>query len=200
MTTLESPIAETRFSGKPVALDGSRLHGYAAVFNQPSSVLFEKSVCKTPFIEVIAPGAFARTLRENPDVRSLVNHDRGKVIGRTKAGTLKLWEDEIGLAFDNNLPDTTIGRDAREDVKSGNIDGCSFFGYVIEDKVELRGEEPALRTVFEIDLVEITPVCSFPAYDTTSVAVRSRRVIVPEPVTSRPVYQLACGLLLLARD
>jgi hypothetical protein len=45
------------------------------------------------------------------DVRALVDHDTGRVIGRTSAKTLRLSEDDTGLRAEIDLPDTTDGRD-----------------------------------------------------------------------------------------
>ena len=75
------------------------ISGYAAVFNSRTSI-------GDFFDEVIAPGAFARTLSENSDVRALFNHNWDNVLGRTKNGTLKLEEDERGLKFEVELPNT----------------------------------------------------------------------------------------------
>ena len=49
------------------------------------------------FRERIAPGAFTKSLASDPDVRALVDHDSSKIIGRSKAGTLKLFEDDRGV-------------------------------------------------------------------------------------------------------
>ena len=73
-----------------VGLDGSKIRGYAVVFNTPSEDL-------GGFVETIEPSAVDRTLRENLDVRALVDHDTSKIIGRTKAGTLALTKDSRGL-------------------------------------------------------------------------------------------------------
>lgn len=173
---------ETKFTRATGTLDPPNLlHGYAARFDEESAILFDKAVCKGPFIEVIKPGAFSRTLREDPDILALFNHDRGCVLGRTKAGTLRLRETDEGLAFEDDLPDTTFARDLRESLRRGDYDGCSFYGYVVDDQVQLRPGQPALRTIFDIELIEVTPATALPAYKSTSVALRSRHVEIPEP-------------------
>ena len=64
--------AELRFA------DGEKrtLEGYASVFNKPTDL--------GRFDEVIERGAFTRAVDEAHDVRALVDHDTGRVIGRTK--------------------------------------------------------------------------------------------------------------------
>jgi uncharacterized protein len=190
--------AETKYSPRPGTLEEpNRLYGYAARFNEESEILYDKNVCKVPFIEVIKPGAFSRTLRENDDIRALFSHDKSAVLGRTKAGTLKLSEDEQGLYFDNLLPDTTVARDLRVSLERGDLDGCSFFGYVMEDEIELRPNMPALRTITEISLIEVTPATAFPAYTTTSVAIRSAHPELFEPPARGYPLTLARARLLL---
>lgn len=175
----------------------NRLRGYAARFDEPSRVLVDPDICKGPFIEVIRPGAFARTLRENPDIRALYNHDRGAPLGRTRAGTLALAEDELGLAFDLTLPDTQVARDLRESLRRGDIDGCSFYGYVVESTLEDRPGLPALHTILDVELVEITPATTFPAYPTATVALRS---VAAGRAAATPRIALARARLALARD
>ena len=66
--------------------NGHTIEGHAVVFNSLSEDL-------GGFREIIKPEAVDRTLREAVDVRALVNHDAGQVIGRTRAGTLTLRKD-----------------------------------------------------------------------------------------------------------
>lgn len=166
---------ERKFTPLKGTLDEpNRLHGYIARFGEESQVLFDKNVCKVPFIEVIRPGAFAKTLRENDDIRALMSHKSEYVLGRTRAGTLKLDEDESGLHFENLLPDTSFARDLRVSMGRGDIDGCSFYGYVIADDVEIRPGMPALRTIHEISLIEVTPATAFPAYLTATASLRAQ--------------------------
>ncbi|MGE7838015.1 HK97 family phage prohead protease [Viridibacillus arvi] len=143
------------------------ISGYASVFNSKTSI-------GDYFEEVIAPGAFARSLAEN-DVRALFNHNWDKVLGRTRSGTLRLTEDERGLKFEVDLPNTTAARDLAESMERKDIDQCSF-GFIASKEKWDYSVEPALRTVIEADLYEIS-VVSIPAYDDTEAAVvRSKEI------------------------
>jgi HK97 family phage prohead protease len=138
--------------------------GYAAVFNSEANI-------GGSFREVIMPGAFAETLK-SADVRALVDHDSGRVIGRSKAGTLRLKEDDMGLSVEIDLPDTSDGRDIGELVARGDIDGMSFGFRVTHDEWD-DTVEPAIRTIHGIELHEVSAV-TWPAYADTSLAMRSK--------------------------
>lgn len=144
------------------AEDGAmRLSGYAAVFNDSSVPL--------PFSERIAPGAFRKTLSETPDVRLLINHE-GLPLARTKNGTLTLSEDEVGLRFDADLPDTTEARDLWTLIQRGDVDQMSFAFRVIRQKWSADRTE---RTLTEVSLADgDVSVVTYPAYPTTSVEAR----------------------------
>jgi HK97 family phage prohead protease len=144
------------------AEDGAmRLSGYAAVFNDASVPL--------PFSERIAPGAFRKTLSETPDVRLLINHE-GLPLARTKNGTLTLSEDEVGLRFDAELPDTSEARDLWTLIQRGDVDQMSFAFRVIRQKWSADRTE---RTLTEVSLADgDVSVVTYPAYPTTSVEAR----------------------------
>jgi HK97 family phage prohead protease len=95
---------------------GRTLHGYAAVYNVESDDL-------GGFREKIVPGAFAGVL--DADVRALLNHNPNEVLGRTKSGTLRLFDEQRGLRFEVDLPDSPIGENVREAVRRKDIDGAS---------------------------------------------------------------------------
>ena len=138
-----------------------RLSGYAAVFNNASVPL--------PFIEYIAPGAFRKTLSETPDVRLLINHE-GLPLARTKNGTLTLTEDEVGLRFDAELPDTNEARDLYTLIERGDLDQMSFAFRVIRQKYN---EDRSERTLTEVSLADgDVSVVTYPAYPTTTVEAR----------------------------
>lgn len=146
----------------------SMITGYAAVFNSKTSI-------GGWFDEIIAPGAFARALSENGDIRALFNHNWDNVLGRTKSGTLRLEEDAKGLKFEVELPNTSTGRDLAESMSRGDINQCSFGFWVTEEEWDYN-VEPALRTVKEVELYEIS-VVSIPAYDDTEASlVRGKEI------------------------
>lgn len=147
-----------------------KISGYASIFNSRTSI-------GNYFDEVIMPGAFSRTLSDNSDIRALFNHNWDNVLGRTKSGTLILNEDERGLKFELELPNTTVARDLAESMERGDINQCSF-GFSIEEGKESwdYSKEPALRSIHEVELYEIS-VVSIPAYDDTEAAlVRSKEI------------------------
>lgn len=157
---------ETRTLTRPVevrAAEGGRtIAGYAAVFNSEADI-------GGYFRESIAPGAFRDAVGQ--DVRALIDHDSGRVIGRTKAGTLRLREDDNGLAVEIDLPDTTDGRDLATLIERGDISGMSF-GFIVTKQTWDETSDPPSRTIEAVDLREVS-VVAFPAYDDTSIAMRS---------------------------
>jgi len=156
---------ETRTLTRPVevraAQNGRTIGGYAAVFNSTADI-------GGSFREVIAPGAFASAM--SADVRALIDHDSGRVIGRTTAGTLRLSEDATGLAVEIDLPDTTDGRDLAVLMERGDVSGMSFGFIVTKQTWDETGPIPT-RTIEAVDLREVS-VVAFPAYDDTSIALR----------------------------
>jgi uncharacterized protein len=147
---------------------GNTLVGYAATFG----TLYQ---LYPDVWETISPTAFTRTLKEKPDVRALYNHDTNAVLGRTKSGTLRLKEDSTGLGFVVDLPDTQVGRDVKELVRRKDVTGCSFGFVVIGESMTKRPDGSMLRTLLDVELHEISPAVTFPAYEDTSVSVRKSR-------------------------
>lgn len=145
--------------------------GYAAVFNT-------KTKLSERVEEMIKPGAFSSSL--GGDVRALWSHNSDMVIGRTKNGSLELKEDQFGLNFRLKLPDTQQGRDAYTLISQGFVTGVSF-GFRVKKDSWTRGENnaPHLRTLEEVDLLEVSPT-AFPAYAETSVSARSAEEILKE--------------------
>ena len=145
--------------------DGKKLiRGHAAVFNSETDLGW--------FRERIAPGAFSESIGKD-DVRALFNHDENFILGRNKAGTLTMREDERGLYVEIDPPDTQVGRDLVTSIDRGDISQMSFGFQTIKDSWET--EENAakdLRTLEKVKLWDVSPV-TFPAYQETDVAVRS---------------------------
>lgn len=73
------------------------IRGYAARYGTLSNPIPAQG---GSFRERIARGAFKRILRTNPDVICCFNHSQDAILGRTTSGTLRLREDDKGLAFE----------------------------------------------------------------------------------------------------
>lgn len=143
--------------------DSMMVAGHAAVFNSMSEEIMG-------FREKIAPGAFSDSL-EADDIRALWQHDTTQPIGRKKAGTLRLHEDDRGLAVEIDLPDSSLGQMVRESIRRGDVSNMSFGFQVIKDSWEGRGSDDRVRTLEEVRLFEVSPV-TFPAYPDTEIAQR----------------------------
>lgn len=158
---------ERRTAGE-IRLDPSgdrRLRGYAIVFNK-------KSLDLGGFREIILPEAVDRTISEALDVRALVDHDSSKIIGRTRAGTLRLRPDGHGLGIEITPPNTSAARDILESVERGDVSGMSFAFRTITDDWRMEDEE-VIREVSDMRVREVS-IVSFPAYEQTSVDVAQR--------------------------
>ena len=146
--------------------NGRKIRGYAIRFHSLSQDL-------GGFKELIAPEAVDRTLSEGLDVRALVDHDSGKVIGRTRSGTLRLRKDHQGLTFEVE-PDEEISyaRDIMRAVIRGDVSGMSFGFRALADDWDYEGKMP-IRTVTDMKISEVS-IVTFPAYQSTDVAVAQR--------------------------
>ncbi len=147
--------------------DGNRtLSGYAVKWEKKSHVLgfFRK------FREQFKKGAFADSLKKD-DQRFLWSHDTSKVLGRTGNQTLRLNEDEVGLRFEIDLPQTSLGNDTYESIKRGDVDGVSFGFRMESHDIEEPDDDLILRTVTKAKLLEVSAV-AFPAYPDSEVSAR----------------------------
>jgi uncharacterized protein len=166
MAKIEKRTNEVQFELRAIENgDGMTFTGYAAVFNSPSEPL--------PFIERIAPGAFKRSLKARNDIKLLWNHDTGSVLGSTRAGTLKLEEDNYGLRVTAMLPETTLGKDVRTLVQRGDVSAMSF-GFSVPANGDTWNSEGTERTLRSVRIHEVS-IVAFPAYQQTAgtAAVRS---------------------------
>lgn len=156
LRNLEFRPAEVR------GLSGRGLRGYAATWDVEARI--------ADFTEVIRRGAFAASLVEGQDVLALADHDPARVLARTRSGTLRLAEDDHGLAFSLDLPETTAGRDILALAERGDLGGMSFGFTVAPDGERWEGRRRELRAV---RLHEISVVSSWPAYPETMVQARA---------------------------
>ena len=142
-----------------------KMEGHAAVFHEVTDI-------GGYFREQIAPGAFSKSI-EKDDVRALFNHDPNYVLGRNKAGTLEMIEDEKGLRVSITPPDTQYARDLAVSIERGDINQMSFAFQVLEEEWR-SGENGDLdtRTIKSAKLYDVSPV-TYPAYEGTDIAMRS---------------------------
>ncbi len=144
--------------------DGRTFTGYASVFNEPSLPL--------PFTEIVKPGAFKRAIQSRNRIMLLWNHDTSNPLASTRNGSLQLAEDARGLKVTATLPDTTLGRDISELVRTGVIDAMSF-GFSV--KKDSWSQDGGTRYLEDVSLYEVSLV-STPAYEQTSGTVSVRSV------------------------
>lgn len=150
--------------------------GYAVKYNSPQII---RSRYGETWLEEISADAFKNSLMEIKSgrvIKALWNHETGKPIGSTAAGTLRFKEkDSTGLNYDVDLPENSWGNDIYESVKRGDVDGSSFAMRVKKDiwsKVDYEGKTVMKRTITEAELVEVSP-CTFPAYNSSEISCRS---------------------------
>lgn len=147
----------------------SDVGGYAALFNV-------EAVIAGLFREVIAPGAFAESLR-TADGLVRFNHDDNRLLGRTSAGTATVAEDTTGLFYTAAInAHDPLAVSAGAQVQRGDVIGSSFaFDIENADDEEWiaprgRGDLP-LRILYRLTLIDCAPVVR-PAYPHTSVNAR----------------------------
>jgi hypothetical protein len=148
---------------------GTKLVGYAAKYEKWSEDLADWC---GGFREKIRAGAFDAVIATD-DVRCLKNHDSNLLLGRTSSGTMRLSSDAVGLRFEVDLPDTGAGHDTAEEIRRGDISGCSFAFRVETEEWKDVEDGRSERTIIKIkNLYDVGPV-TYPAYPDTDVAVRS---------------------------
>ena len=146
------------------ANDDLYIEGYFSVFNSEYPLWEGAS-------EIVKPGAFTNSV--SGDVRALINHDSSLVLGRTKAGTLALRQDERGLWGSIKINrDDVDAMNLYARVQRGDVDQCSFgFDIKRETFVDL-GDGKCRWEIEEVDPLYEVSVCTSPAYTETSVSAR----------------------------
>lgn len=161
------------------------MEGYASVYDADSHDL-------GGFIERVSPSAFVRSLDAakagQTFIHALWGHDQNQPLGSTRGGKLALETDDHGLRF---RLDTTRFNPAQLDAARDGDLQVSFGFSVRHDEWEFPEHGPAIRTLIDVELFEISPVV-FPAYPDTQAAVRSMtearsrfdaeaEIVIPDP-------------------
>jgi len=141
------------------------LRGYAIVFNKYSQNL-------GGFVEQVDPSAVRKSLADAVPVVARGNHDDNQLLGTTEAETLRIGEDDTGLWYEVDLPNTGPGRDHAVLAKRGDLRYSSFAFHTIDDEWGVTEQGFPLRTLTSIHLIDVAPVVS-PAYRDSTVGVRS---------------------------
>lgn len=196
----EAPFALVRdvtVDGQPD--DGLTLDGYGAVFN--SNTLIDS--WEGRFWENIANGSMKRSFRDTPP-KIQFDHGRHPLIGSLPVASLtSVTEDTDPVLAPNGgahiigrLLDNWLVQPVRDAIAVGAVNGMSFRfevvqerwtypdGKVITDPAELMSQldrtfedvpddELLIRTLRQLKVPEMGPV-TWPAYDDTSVGVRSK--------------------------
>jgi HK97 family phage prohead protease len=137
------------------------IESYAALFNVLSTDL-------GGFKEKIEPGFFKNVTTNN--VVGLFNHDSNYILASTENNTLEIIEDEIGLKYKIEFPQTRTIQDlVVSPIERGDLTGSSFGFDLDYDKTEYD-EGSNVVTLLEGGaerLYDVGPV-TFPAYPKTS--------------------------------
>ena len=143
--------------------DNFKIAGYAATFNAEATGL--------NFREMIAPGAFTRTLQSDNPVFFLINHDTESLpLASTQSGTLRLSEDSTGLRMEADLDmKNPRAQELASAIERGDVNKMSF-AFSVADNGQTK--EDGLRTLTDLDLFEVSAV-TWPAYDSTTLSPRS---------------------------
>ena len=157
------PIEELRIN----TLEEERfIEGHAAVFDSWSETLGGIF----PFKETVRKGAFSDSIARD-DIRALYNHDPNHILGRNRAKTLELCEDDKGLYVKISPPDTQVARDLMKSIERGDINQMSF-GFIVEEDEWSSVAGNDIRELKKVKLFDVSPV-TFPAYPSTDVGVRA---------------------------
>jgi len=173
-------FAETRGEG-----DGLTLEGYVAVFDSPT-VIHERG---GSFTETVARGAFKKTLAERTPVL-MFDHGQHPLIGDMPLGLItRAVEDQHGVFIRARLHQNWLIEPVREAIASKAVHGMSFRFEAINDNWNAKR---TTRELVEVRVPEAGPVV-MPAYDTTSVGVRSREAfrLLHDPEVRRDLAYMA---------
>ncbi len=136
-------LAEVKFAASDDTTSKS-FSGYGAVFGNVDA-----------YGDVIAPGAFTKSLKSSDTPLMFLNHDLYSL-------PIGLWndleEDGFGLKVAGSFLDTTSGRDTYAASKAGAITGLSI-GYIPTEVIYGKaGTDEPSRTIKSLDLIEISVV------------------------------------------
>ena len=156
---------EYRFNGAFNAESENIVEGYASTFEP--YVMFE-DVDGEKYSERIDRHAFDEA--DMSDVVFLRDHT-GRVLARTKNGTVQLEIDDHGLKTRTDLSRTGAAKEMYEDIKEGNYSQMSFSFIVAEDHYE---KETKTRVIDRIKKLYDISAVAFPANPGSDIGLSAR--------------------------
>lgn len=167
-----------------IRADGAHISGYVNVVERKSRPVITP---RGKVIEEIEPRAFEQAINRAGNITVTVDHDSSHVYASTDEGTLKLYEDNIGLHADVLITDETLIDIARR----GKIKGWSFGMYNVQDEMEARADDIPLRRIKSLDLDHVTLVVrKNPVYSATSIEIRADNEVDVETRTIADTPQI----------
>lgn len=139
------------------------IEGKAIVFNQQSEYMGFYEIIKPEAVEGID---WSKTLL-------LYDHEFSNILARVDAKNLKISVKKDGVYFQATLNNSTLANDVFNDIKSGNVKGCSF-GFTIADNGDywdLTDDGTPLHIVDKIEAIPELSLTPIPAYTQTSASV-----------------------------
>lgn len=166
----------------PITTDGESrtIKGTTIVFNSYSQKMrgWNSEIGEFDFVELIKPEAAPIEFLNEQDIVMLYNHSDDSVLARSKKGkgTLKYNVDEAGVNFDFEAKKTASGEEILQNVRSGDLDSCSFAFRIAENGDEwLNNGEYYIRTIKKFEMIRDFSIVINPAYEATSVEKNSIR-------------------------
>jgi HK97 family phage prohead protease len=140
------------------------------------------------FVEEISPTAFHKTLADRNNVYLFWAHDDAKILAATASRSLSIRDTSVGLEWEAELREGSA--DLYEAVQRGDVPGVSFGFFTRKDEWDFT-QEPPLRTLKEVQLLEISAGVAFPAYPgaQSEAARRSAEREIPRIQEIRAKYQ-----------
>lgn len=146
------------------------VEGYASVTGTP----YEVRDYLGDYTEIIEPGSFAKTLKENADVRYLINHE-GIPLARTASGTMSLKEDSTGLRVHASLDSRmTLANDLVIAIGRGDLTEMSFAFRAVK---QTWSPDYQQRNIQEVQLFDVSAV-TYPMSPATSVKLRAADFLI----------------------
>lgn len=157
----------------PPTANNRTIWGYAIVFNSQSEIMYDPK--HGYFREIILPTAIDNNLLIRSDVKALYEHDRERLLARSKQGkgTLKLSIDSHGLRYEFEAPHTSLGNTVIELIKRGDLAGSSFAFVPEFKKIEKKGKI-SIVTITKIKALYDVSIVIDPAYPETETGLRNK--------------------------